>query len=208
VRRVLLAGAALVLVFAACGKDGGNVNGGGHESTPTTKAESGLSVYDGAPPWPLPDDAADRWESVGIEGLKAEGKLVHYHAHLDVFYDGRKVTVPGNIGLDFRKQEISPLHTHSPSGVIHVESESDDSFTLGQFLTEWGVKVTGECVADKCGDEVAVFVNGSIQDESARSLVIKRDTEIALVLGAKPDDIPSGYDCASNPGDACPNVPG
>ena len=116
------------------------------------------------------------------------------------------VRTPG-ISLS-RRWSSAALHTHTPSGVIHVEAERDDAFTLGQFLTEWGVKVTGECVADKCGDEVAVFVNGSIQDDGARDLVIKADTEIALVLGTQPDDIPSTYDCAANPGDACPDIPG
>jgi hypothetical protein len=203
-RRLLVLGAAALLVLGACG------SGDPESSPPTTKANDAndaLSLYEGPPPWPVADRQADRMERAGVPLLRAEGKVVHYHAHLDVFYDGEEVTVPANIGLDYERQVISPMHTHYDTGVIHVEADEEADFTLGQFLTEWGVKNGEGCVADKCGDEVAVFIDGSIQDDDAADVVIDADTEIALVLGTKPADIPSGYDCAAAPQDACPNTP-
>jgi hypothetical protein len=193
VRRLL----ALVLVclLGACG------GGGGNDDPPAASDET-LSFVDTAPPWPVGDRQADRIRAARLPLLKAEGQLVHYHLHLDVFHDGEKVTVPANIGVDLEERVISPLHTHSPSGVIHVEANEDEELTLGQFLTEWGVKASDGCVADKCGEEVVVFVNGSIQDVPAADLVIKPDTQISLVLGTPPADIPSNYDCkAEDPGD-------
>jgi hypothetical protein len=33
---------------------------------------------------------------------------------------------------------FSPLHTHDTSGIIHVESPTVRSFTLGEFVDLWG----------------------------------------------------------------------
>ncbi len=199
-RRLLVLGAAALLVLSGCGSDD-------PKSPSTTASAEPLSFHDGAPPWPVNDRQADRMERAGVPLLRQEGQKVHYHAHLDVFYDGEEVTVPANIGIDVERQVISPLHTHSESGVIHIEADEEADFTLGQFLTEWGVKTSEACVADKCGDEVVVFINGSIQDDVATDIVIAADTQIALVLGTPPADIPSGYDCSTAPDDACPNTP-
>lgn len=176
-RRLL---ALLLLLFAACGSGGGD-----GAPVPTTLDES-LSFYEGAPPWPLAGRQAARILAAGLPQLKAEGALVHYHARLDVSYDGGRVIVPADIGIDRQAGVISPLHTHDTLGTIHVEAEADEDYTLGQLLTEWGVRVGDGCIADKCGGEVAVFVDGSIQDVFAGDLVIRADTEISLVLGTQP----------------------
>jgi hypothetical protein len=196
---------AVVLVTGACGSKSKTSQPAPTRDTPAPSR--GLSYYDGPPPWPLAGEQLARMQAAGLEGYTAEGSFVHYHAHLDVFYDGQRVTVPPNLGIDIPKQRIAPMHTHAPSGVIHIEANSDADFTLGQFLSEWGVKVKDGCIADKCGDEIAVFVNGSIQDTPAAALVIKPRKEIALVLGTRPPDIPSTYDCkAEDPGDLCPQA--
>jgi hypothetical protein len=197
-RTIAIVGVALLVLGACSSKKS-------PEPTPDDASSSGdqtLSFYDAAPPWPLDGQQADRMRAAGVPLLRAEGSLVHYHAHLDVFYDGRRVTVPADVGIDREVGVISPLHTHSASGVMHVEANEEVDFTLGQFLTEWGVKSSDGCVADKCGDEVAVFINGSIQDDAAADVVIKPHSEMALVLGTAPADIPSTYNCkAENPGD-------
>ena len=53
------------------------------------------------------------------------------------------MVVPGNIGVDGAANMVSPLHTHEPVGVIHVESQDIRNFTLGQFFTLWGVPLDG-----------------------------------------------------------------
>jgi len=204
-RRIVLATLSVLLLAGACSskKDDADLD----TTTGDTPAPS-LSYADGPPPWPLGDQQVVRMSRAGIEPLKAEGSVVHYHSHLDVFYDGQPVTVPKDIGIDYNAGRISPIHTHANSGVIHVEANKEEDFTLGQFLNEWGIKTSDGCVADKCGDEVAVFVGGSIQDTPAPDLVIKPRTQIALVLGTtRPADIPSTYDCkAEAPADLCPDA--
>ena len=181
-----------------------------HESDPssrTTQPDNGLTFFTGAPPWALADRQADRMARAGLPQLTAEGTHVHFHAHLDVFDNGEAVKVPAGVGIDFDQRVISPLHTHFDTGVMHVEAETNESVTLGQFLTEWGVRVTDECIGNVCdADKIALFVNGARQSGDPRDYVIKPDQELALVLGTPPASIPKGYQCV-NPQDACPDTP-
>jgi hypothetical protein len=181
----------LLLTLAACG--GGKGNGGSEPASTdvTAKAQTG------EPPWALGANQAQRITDAGLPQLRAEGSLVHYHAHLDVFYNGEAVLVPAGIGIDLDKEVISPLHTHQPSGIVHVEAEKDEHFNLAQLLTEWGVKPELA---------VKVYVNG---DESPRGLgtIIRGNTEIAMVFGTPPAEIPSTYDCKRSPSDACDKIP-
>lgn len=62
---------------------------------------------------------------------------MHIHQHLDLYVDGRKVPVPAGIGIH-PAVEFAPLHTHDASGVIHVESPTVRTYTLGQFFAVWG----------------------------------------------------------------------
>ena len=47
------------------------------------------------------------------------------------------MTVPGNMGIG---AVHSPMHTHDPDGVMHVEGEPDP--TLDEFMAMWGVQLT------------------------------------------------------------------
>ena len=184
----------LLVALAACG--GGNKGNDGANDEPSSSAVT-AKQQTGAPPWPLGDNQAQRMVDAGQPQLRSEGSVVHYHAHLDVFYNGETVLVPAGIGIDLDKEVISPLHTHQPSGIVHVEAEKDTEFNVAQLLTEWGVK------PDLA---VKVYVNG---DESPRGLgtVIRGNTEIALVFGTPPAQIPSTYDCSRSPSDACDKIP-
>lgn len=68
--------------------------------------------------------------------------MLHFHAHLGVFVNGKTVAVPAGIGIDGRGGAISPLHIHNASGVIHIESPTQSAFTLAQFFSEWNVTLT------------------------------------------------------------------
>src|SRR5205823_14298698 len=47
------------------------------------------------------------------------------------------VTIPANMGISSAPKFISPLHTHDATGVVHVESPTIETFTLGQFFDVW-----------------------------------------------------------------------
>jgi hypothetical protein len=74
---------------------------------------------------------------------------VHLHQHLDLYVDGRQVPVPAGIGID-PAVRFAPLHTHDTSGVIHLESPTVRTYTLGQFFAVWGVRFTRSCLGGYC----------------------------------------------------------
>lgn len=173
--------------------------GGGGSDTPsdTTEAGATASTKTGPPPWPLGADQAQRILDAGLPHYQSEGSKVHYHAHLDVFYDGEAVLVPAGIGIDLDEEVISPLHTHLPSGIIHIEAEEEADFTLAMVFIEWGIEP----------DQAAtVYVDGEPVTTGLRT-VIKPSTQIAVVFGTPPAEIPSTYDCKRSPQDACDKIP-
>jgi hypothetical protein len=72
---------------------------------------------------------------------KLEKTQVHYHAALQIMYNGTLHQIPGGIGIT--GGETAPtcfywLHVHSANpDVIHIESPAQDSFTLGDFFKVW-----------------------------------------------------------------------
>src|SRR5205814_1323985 len=99
-------------------------------------------------PWPPEYQfLADRLLPLGLTTLSAEAVTTHYHSHLDIYVNGKHITVPRYIGINLGASYLTELHTHDTRGVIHVESpKSNDHFSLGQFLAEWGVFLNGRCI--------------------------------------------------------------
>ena len=92
------------------------------------------------------------------------GSIVHYHAHLDVFYDGEAVTVPADVGIDVDRS-ASRRCTRTPTAASSTSRRTKTRSSRSAVPHRVGREGRSDgCVADKCGDEVAVFVNGSIQD--------------------------------------------
>jgi hypothetical protein len=169
-------------------------------------------------PWELPAYALSQ---IGYAGLiPLVGTLVrHDHVHLDVIVDGEKITVPAGVGLaepvdrgscqppvgdcatgHFFTAEVanSPLHTHSASGLIHIEPDRPGKYTLGEFFDEWGVRLDSSCVGGYCtgnGRELRVFVDGRLVSGNPRSIELTNRQEIAVVFGAAGDfgSVPSTY---------------
>jgi len=59
----------------------------------------------------------------------------HIHPVLTIVVNGENVPVPPNIGI--RQTCMTVLHTHTPDGVIHVESPEKRDFTLADFFAVW-----------------------------------------------------------------------
>jgi hypothetical protein len=59
----------------------------------------------------------------------------HIHAHLSMYIDGQNVPLPAQIGIT--NTCFYWLHTHDTSGIIHMESPIQTTFTLGTFLQLW-----------------------------------------------------------------------
>jgi hypothetical protein len=206
-RKILVLGVliAVAAATAACSSSSGK------SVTPTTATGSAAIV------WPAPADPMGRARDAGLVPETSEHLEFHVHAHLDVFVDGQKVTVPAGLGIDTTNPGvhtfpniagatgyggivppcdtvcISPLHTHDVSGVIHTESSTHKYNTLGQLFTEWNVKLDQNCVNTYCKPQtkIAIYQNGKPFTGDPRTIQLSNFKEIAIVIGTPPAQIPS-----------------
>jgi hypothetical protein len=162
----------------------------------STSAATHLTLNTGSAPWPNPDHVSARVRAAGLTGASTESLTVHYHAHLDIFVNGRPEPVAASIGRH-DDSFFSPLHTHAASGLIHIEAPSDQQFTLGMLFTEWGVRLDGDCVGGYCepATPIAAYINGQRTSDAVPAIVFRKGEEIALVIGDPPVQIPSRWDC-------------
>lgn len=61
---------------------------------------------------------------------------VHYHAALQILYQGTPVSIPSDVGRPSGCLYWLHVHAESP-GVIHIESPANRKFTLGDFFAIW-----------------------------------------------------------------------
>lgn len=147
-----------------------------------------------APPWPSESALLpQRLRPSGLDALRMEGAVLHHHEHLDLYVNGRAVTVPAFVGIDQEAGFLTELHTHDASGIIHVESPVQRSFTLGQFFCEWGVKLNAQCLGPYRG-ELAWWVNGRRMHGNPALLELRQHQEIVIAAGRPPTTVPSSYD--------------
>jgi hypothetical protein len=185
---------AVVLAFQFTGGNDTSSTGAATGAAPNESQLIGLQT--GAAPWnPGLDHLTDRLKPLGVSALGQEGTVEHIHQHLDIFVDGKHVTVPALIGI-YDSQYLTELHTHDTSGVMHVESPTKRDFTLGQFFGVWGVRLDAKCVGGYCKPKTPwrMYVNGLNYPGDPAELVLKKHQEIALVIGDKrPKQVPSSY---------------
>ena len=145
------------------------------------------------------DHLAERLTAIGLPQLKEEGTVLHIHQHLDVFVDGSPVAVSPGIGISEAGHFISPLHTHDTSQVIHVESPTAQTFTLGQFFDIWGVPFTAQTIGGYHTTNeklLKVYVNGKEFTGDPRTLPLEAHQEIVAAYGTAkelPNPIPASY---------------
>ena len=156
----------------------------------------------GTTPWPANiGQLRARLDAIGLPALGTMGTRLHIHQHLDVYVDGRRVTVPEGVGIGTNGPQVffSPLHTHDATGVVHVESPVVKTFTLGQFLAVWGVRFTPRCLGGYCvrgADRIRVYSDGRPVTGDPRALPLEEHEEIVVTYGTKaqlPKPIPSSY---------------
>ena len=201
-RRLGLAGGAAV-VLAVVAVVVVLLVGGGSDSGGGASAAGGdlPGAQTGPPPWNEGTDGLeDRLSAIGLPALTAEGTVVHIHQHLDVIVNGKPVDVPANIGIDAAQQFLSTLHTHDDTGIIHVESPSQGTFTLGQFFDVWGVPLTARRVGGLRaggGKELRAWVNGKPVSGDPAKIRLAEHQEIVLAYGTAaqmPKHPPSSFD--------------
>ena len=215
--RRLIVVSSLAVAIAGCGTDQGTTARPSGTAPRTGQADAAAKVL-----WRAPDDPLERTVKAGLKPERKEFLIHHVHAHLDVFVDGAPIVVPAGVGIKIddsavhrlkepdgsfsyggidpacRKACISPLHTHDQSGVLHTESKTPRPNTLGQFFTEWGVRLSRSCVGTYCDPKpVAFYVNGKRYAGDPRAIELTDRKEIAIVIGTPPATIPKTADLSN-----------
>ena len=209
-----IAVASGLLAVAGCGDDADGRADESRAQARQAEPEHVSSDADPRVPWRAPSDPLRRTVAAGLQPDHKEFLIHHAHAHLDVFVDGEPIAVPAGIGINIddpevqrfedpdgavayggitrcRKPCISPLHTHDATGIIHTESKSPQPNTLGQFFTEWGVRLSESCVGEHCSPErIAFYVNGTPYQQDPRAIELTDRKQIAIVIGTPPPQIP------------------
>jgi hypothetical protein len=167
-------------------------------------------------PWAAPGSPLALARAAGLTPETHEFFLYHVHAHLDIFVNAKRVRVPAGIGIEIHDPAvhharlsdgsigyggisppckfpcISPLHTHDDSGILHTESKRSHPNRLGQFFTEWNVRLSRRCVGGYCR-KVSFYVNGKRYGGDPRAIQLTNLKEIAIVIGKPPAKIPSKF---------------
>ncbi|WP_051451650.1 hypothetical protein [Actinospica robiniae] len=145
-------------------------------------------------------------DGVGVNQM--EQTAYHIHAHLAIYVNGKQMTVPYGIGIQ-QPWQTTPdngsefveggaafyfLHTHDDSGVIHIESPTQQKYTLGQFFAEWNQTLSATQIGSHTGS-VTTYVNGQKATGDPSSIVLSSHEVIQLDLGQ--DVAPLPYTFAS-----------
>jgi hypothetical protein len=132
----------------------------------------------------------------GVQCGAAEGQIQHVHQHFDVIVNGQDFTPPASVGI-FAERTSSPntpclywSHTHTPDGVIHVESPAKDTLMLGAFLDIWSVSPVDRSLLNRieANPPDRVIVDGNPYTGDYRAIPLRSHTLITFEYGSP--DVP------------------
>lgn len=129
-----------------------------------------------------------------IDGMtcgQMEGQVQHVHQYLEFVIDGRYYLPPESVGIVMDKakpQNIKCMywvHTHTPDGVIHVESPTKDTLTLGHLLDVWSVSSISRMLWEQTqsGPPARVIVNGKEYTGDLRTIPLQSHAQITIEYG-------------------------
>ena len=124
-----------------------------------------------------------------IDGIPCETQeysTFHIHTHMDIFVNDQHIGIPAQIGI--QNTCLYWLHTHTPDGVIHIESPKERNFTVGQFLDIW--KSKGQVLPT---GNPEIFINGNLATSKLNDTVMNSHDEIVLAYGNVPQNVPTFY---------------
>jgi hypothetical protein len=190
-----LALVVVALVAAACGGSSSQSSSSSSTSS-TTGGPTGellAAVGNGASGDPVDGVACNAGEQLAY----------HIHAHLSVYVNGQPKTIPYGIGIKNPIPEQTSagpfvsqgdcfywIHVHDLSGVIHIESPTARTYTLGQFFDLWGQPLSTTQVGPATG-QVTAFVDGAPYQGDPRSIPLTAHQRIQLDVGTV--EPPQGY---------------
>jgi hypothetical protein len=174
-----------------------------HDDATTTltgpPGPEGIALETGSPLAP----AATPAEGAPVDGIRCEPTeqvAYHVHTHLTIYVDGRLRPLPAGIGIVNPVGQQTPegpfygatqcyywLHVHAQDGVIHIESPTTGSYTLGQFFSIWGQVLSPGQIGPAHG-AVTAFVDGLTYrgDPAAIRLGSREDVQLEVASPGVP----------------------
>jgi hypothetical protein len=122
----------------------------------------------------------------GISCDEMEGQRIHIHQHLLILDHGNSVPVPYDVGRPASNQCLYWLHTHTPDGVIHIESPANRTFTLGDFFAIWGQPLSTTRAASafaKEGSKLKVWIDGKPYAGDPTKIPLVAHADIVIEAG-------------------------
>ena len=174
------------------------VVGGGSSSSSSGQSQ--------APSLLAPVDTSATGQPVdGIRCETMEQAVSHIHAHLAVYALGQQKLIPAGIGIAPPRQSQTQadgtpyvaggscfywLHSHTQDGIIHIESPTQQTFTLGQYFDIWRQPL-GPAQVGPVQGVVTAYVNGQRYSGDPRDIPLTPHAVIQLDVGT--DTAPHPY---------------
>ncbi len=198
----VLAAVALVVVVVALSSHGPA------PVTPSTASAplgpEGIPLETGPPLAPQSTSAMGQTVD-GIQCDSSEQVAYHVHTHLSIYVNGELRPLPPGIGIVSPVPETTTagafygasqcyywLHVHAQDGVIHIESPTASTYTLGQFFDIWGQPLAAGRVGPAHGT-LTVFVDGKRYAGDPRAIGLGSHVDIQIDVGG-PDPGPRAVD--------------
>jgi hypothetical protein len=122
----------------------------------------------------------------GIACDAMEGSRIHIHQHLVLLDHGNPVPIPADVGQVPARSCLYWIHTHTPDGIIHIESPQSRTFTLADFFAIWGQPINRTQVASiraKKGTTLKVWVNGEPYHGDPGTIPLVAHADIVIEAG-------------------------
>lgn len=159
---------------------------------------------EGVPVQNVPDlaSAKSTVKGTAVNGITCrpsmgQGVEYHIHQHVNIFVNGTQKRLPAGIGITepYWEQQIDGypfinnsakscvywLHTHANDGIVHVESPTTRTFTLGDFFDVWNQPLSATQVGPAKGP-VTAYLDGK-RYADPRSIPLTEGGVIQLNVG-------------------------
>lgn len=128
----------------------------------------------------------------GIACQSSEQLAYHIHVHLTMYVNGQPFALPAQIGIASDQSCYYWLHTHDSTGVIHIESPTQKTYTLGEFFQEWSTRFPQIQYPTELDSTTGwqVYVNGKPFTGDFHNIKLEEHKLITLAYnspGIKPD---------------------
>jgi hypothetical protein len=205
-RRFVLWGAIAAAVVVIVGvRIGAGLASGSGSGTPAAERTTGSPATAPAGPEGIPLEqgtllAAASTSATGqpVDGVSCEASeqvVYHIHTHLAVYVDGRLRPLPAGVGIvepvpqqsahgafDQASRCYYWLHVHAQDGIIHVESPTRATYTLGQFFAIWRQPLSRSQVGPARG-AVTAYVDGKTFTGDPATIPLEEHEVVQLDVG-------------------------